>query len=114
MSVPSDGLQGRAEKRILHEWLDGDKEAGRRLSSMCCVAPEAWASRRWRSSWLRDRPSAAAVAAAGVKAVGFDDGAGLRGAARRDAGQDRRELSYEEVRVYELQSPARRGPGSGG
>ena len=33
---------------------------------MCCGAPEAWASRRLRSSWLRRR-----VAAAGVQAIGF-------------------------------------------
>ena len=31
------------------------------------------------------------VAAAGVQAIGFEHGAGLRGAARRDAGQERRE-----------------------
>jgi len=31
------------------------------------------------------------VAAAGVQAIGFEHGAGLRGAAGRDAGQDRRE-----------------------
>ena len=56
-------------------------------SSMCCEAPEAWASRRWRSSSLRDRPSAAAAGGvAGVQVIIFDDGAGLRGAARRDVG----------------------------
>ena len=67
VSVPSDGLQGRSRpEKLLHTWLYSD-EAGRRLKNVC---GEAWASRRWRSSSLRDSREQALrrVAAAGVSA----------------------------------------------
>ncbi len=32
VSVPSDGLQGQSRlERLMHKWLDGSDEAGRRL-----------------------------------------------------------------------------------
>jgi hypothetical protein len=57
VSVPSVVLQGRSRlEKPLHKWLDGIEKRGRG-ASMCRGAPEAWASRRWRSSLLRERQS---------------------------------------------------------
>jgi hypothetical protein len=39
VSLPSDGLQGRSRlEKLMHKWLDGDDEAGRRLKCVRVVA----------------------------------------------------------------------------
>jgi len=105
VSVPSDGLKGRPrpEKPTCAQVLGWRRRAGEECQ-VCGVGPR----RRWQvdaGAQVRCGTGRARrrVAVAGVQAIGFEQGAGLSGVARRDAGGRRRTpLRRGRGRVHEL------------